>query len=83
MILLGRPVIFAEDMTIATAPTNSTGNIMYGDFRGYLIIDRTGVEVIVDMFTELQNDVIVYYVDSRVGGGLRNYESIIVGDCTT
>jgi HK97 family phage major capsid protein len=45
--------------------------IMFGDFRrGYLIVDRTGVRVLRDPFTN--KPYVNFYTTKRVGGGLLN-----------
>jgi HK97 family phage major capsid protein len=49
---------------------NSTP-VLFGDFkRGYLIIDRTGVRVLRDPFTN--KPFVQFYTTKRVGGGLQN-----------
>ena len=49
---------------------NSTP-IVFGDFkRGYLIVDRTGVRVLRDPFTN--KPYVHFYTTKRVGGGLLN-----------
>lgn len=47
--------------------------ILFGDFkRGYLIVDRTGVRVLRDPFTN--KPYVHFYTTKRVGGGLLNPE---------
>lgn len=82
MVLLGKPVLFAEDVVVSAATVASTNNIIYGDFSGYTIVDRMGINVFVDPFTQAAADVTRYFVTSRTGGALTSYESLIVGDNT-
>ena len=47
----------------------------FGDFlRGYLIVDRTGVRVLRDPFTN--KPYVHFYTTKRVGGGVQNFEAI-------
>lgn len=49
--------------------------IAFGDFRrGYLIVDRTGVRVLRDPYTN--KPYVHFYVTKRVGGGVQNPETI-------
>lgn len=82
MVLLGKPVLFAEDVVFSVSATPSTNNIIYGEFSGYTIVDRMGINVFVDPFTQAAQDVTRYFVTSRTGGALTSYESLIVGDNT-
>lgn len=51
--------------------------IAFGDFRrGYLIVDRTGVRVLRDPFTN--KPYVHFYTTKRVGGGVQNPETIKV-----
>jgi HK97 family phage major capsid protein len=51
--------------------------IAFGDFRrGYLIVDRTGVRVLRDPFTN--KPYVHFYTTKRVGGGVHNPETIKV-----
>lgn len=60
----GMPDVAAEAMPIA-----------FGDFRrGYLIVDRTGVRVLRDPFTN--KPYVMFYTTKRVGGGVQNPETI-------
>lgn len=70
--LLGRPVIDVPDM-----PNVGAGNIaaLFGDmYETYLIIDRIGVRVLRDPYTN--KPYICFYVTKRVGGGLQNPDSM-------
>lgn len=72
-LLLGSPVMDAEDMTSTIATTNLT--VAYGDFKqGYQIVDRIGIRVIRDVYTA--KPYVVFYTTKRVGGGVKNFEAI-------
>ncbi|MEJ8570749.1 phage major capsid protein [Microbaculum marinum] len=58
------PDIGAEDVPVA-----------FGDFqRGYLIVDRMGIRVLRDPFTN--KPYVHFYTTKRVGGGVQNFEAI-------
>lgn len=70
--LLGYPVSEAEDM-----PDIGTDSLSmaFGDFgRGYLIVDRQGVEVLRDPFSAKPH--VLFYTTKRVGGGVQDFEAI-------
>jgi len=72
MTLLGKPVIFADDVAAIAADSLS---IAYGDFgAGYAIVDRMGLRVLRDPFTS--KPYIKFYTTKRVGGAVTNYEAI-------
>lgn len=72
LVLLGKPVVFMND--IPEAATDSL-SLVYGDFGvGYTIIDRIGFRVIRDNLTNKPN--VKFYTTKRVGGDVTNYESI-------
>ena len=49
--------------------------VAFGDFqRGYLIVDRMGVRVLRDPFTN--KPYVHFYTTKRVGGGVQNFEAI-------
>jgi len=51
--------------------------IAFGDFRrGYLIVDRTGVRVLRDPYSN--KPYVMFYTTKRVGGGVQNPETIKV-----
>lgn len=53
----------------------SSKSVLFGDFkRGYLIVDRTGVRVLRDPFTN--KPYVHFYTTKRVGGGLLNPDVI-------
>ncbi len=70
--LLGYPIAEAEDMPDIAANSYS---IAFGDFaRGYLIVDRVGVNVLRDPYSA--KPYVLFYTTKRVGGGVQNYEAI-------
>lgn len=70
--IFGYPVTEAEDMPdIASGSTS----IAFGDFtRGYLIVDRVGVQVLRDPYSA--KPYVLFYTTKRVGGGVQNFEAI-------
>lgn len=70
--LMGYPVFLAEDMPTLGA---DVVGILFGDFRqAYTIVDRSGIQVIRDPFT--QPGFVKYYVSKRVGGAVTNPEAV-------
>jgi HK97 family phage major capsid protein len=70
--LLGVPVATASDMPIAAANSLS---VAVGDFRqAYLIVDRVGVRILRDPFTE--KPFVKFYATKRVGGEVINTDAI-------
>lgn len=70
--ILGKPVANDDNMQAVGA-----GNfpIAFGDFsRGYLIVDRFGVRVLRDPYTN--KPFVHFYTTKRVGGGVTNFEAI-------
>lgn len=79
MILLGKPVLFFDDMP---AIASNSLSLVYGDFSlGYTILDRIGFRVIRDVFTEKPN--ILFYTTKRTGGAVTNYESLKIQKLAT
>ncbi|WP_416194018.1 phage major capsid protein [Nitrobacter sp. TKz-YC01] len=71
--ILGYPVTDDDNMPDATAGGNFP--IAFGDFqRGYLIVDRMGVRVLRDPFTN--KPYVHFYTTKRVGGGVQNFEAL-------
>jgi len=70
--LLGFDLVEAENMPdIAAAATP----IAFGDFRrGYLVVDRTGVNVLRDPYTA--KPYVLFYTTKRVGGGVQDFDAI-------
>jgi HK97 family phage major capsid protein len=70
--LLGVPVMQAADMPVAAA---SSLSIAVGDFaRGYQIVDRIGIRILRDPYTE--KPFVKFYTTKRVGGDVVNFEAI-------
>jgi HK97 family phage major capsid protein len=70
--LLGYPVEIDETMPDIGANTTP---VAYGSFsRGYTILDRPGIRLLRDPFTE--KGFVLFYVTKRVGGGVQNFEAI-------
>ena len=66
------PVTEAEDMpNIAT----DSLSIVFGDFsRGYLIVDRQGIRVLRDPYS--QKPYVLFYTTKRVGGGVQDFDAL-------
>jgi len=70
-MLLGYPIVEAEDMPVIAANSYS---IAFGDIREtYTIVDRAGVRVLRDPYTSKGN--VLFYSTKRVGGGVLNFEA--------
>ena len=66
------PVAEAEDMPDIAADSLS---IALGDFsRGYLIVDRLGMRVLRDPYS--QKPYVLFYTTKRVGGGVQDFDAI-------
>lgn len=71
-MLLGYPVVEAEDMPDAAADSLS---IAFGNFRaGYLIAERSATSILRDPFTN--KPFVHFYATKRVGGQVMNSEAI-------
>lgn len=70
-VLLGKPVLLADDFPVAATDSLS---LAYGDFNaGYKIVDRAGIRVLRDNLTD--KPFILFYTTKRVGGGVKNFEA--------
>ncbi|WP_435007994.1 phage major capsid protein [Tundrisphaera lichenicola] len=70
--IMGRSARFANDMP---AVASAALAMAYGDFReAYQIVDRAGIRVLRDPFTDKPN--VRFYTTKRVGGGVKNFEAI-------
>ncbi len=70
--LLGVPVMMAADMPTAAANSLS---VAVGDFKaGYQIVDRRGIRILRDPFTE--KPFVKFYATKRVGGDVINFDAI-------
>ena len=65
--ILGRPVVEMVDM-----PDVASGEfpIIYGDWKAYRILDRVGLDVLVDPYTQRTNGLTRIHATRRVGGGV-------------
>jgi len=70
--LLGVPVYMATDMPAAAANSLS---VAVGDFKAaYQIVDRKGISILRDPFTE--KPFVKFYATKRVGGDVINFDAI-------
>jgi len=70
--LLGIPVNMAADMPV---PAASSLSVAVADFQSaYQIVDRQGVRILRDPFTE--KPFVKFYATSRVGGDVTNFDAI-------
>lgn len=77
--LLGKPVIFADDMD---AEGGSNLPVAYGDFgRGYTILDRVGLQVLRDPYTA--HPYTIFHLTRRTGGDVTNFDAIKLNKCST
>lgn len=77
--LLGKPIVSDDDMPNTGSNAYPVG---FGDFkRGYLIVERTGTQVMRDGFTA--KPLVKFYHRRRVTGGVQNFEAIKVMKCAT
>lgn len=70
--ILGKPIYNDDNM-----PAVGAGNfpIAFGNFkRGYLIVDRFGIRVLRDPYSN--KPWVHFYTTKRVGGGIQNFEAI-------
>lgn len=71
-LLLGKPVVIDDNMP---SITSNKYPIAYANFkRAYLIVDRFGIRVLRDPYTN--KPYIHFYTTKRVGGGVVMYEAI-------
>ena len=78
-MLLGKPLYQANDMDAVGANKLAVG---YGDFKaGYQIVDRIGIRVLRDPYSA--KPFVMFYTTKRVGGGVKNFEAIKLGKCST
>jgi len=70
--LMGFPLVEAEAMPDIAANALS---VAFGDFRrGYLVVDRQGVNVLRDPYSA--KPYVLFYTTKRVGGGVQNFDAI-------
>lgn len=76
---LGYPIVDDDNMPAVAA---NAFPVAFGDFRrGYLIVDRFGIRVLRDPFTN--KPYVHFYTTKRVGGGVQNFEAIKLLKCST
>ena len=72
LTLLGRPVVFGNDMQAVAADALA---VAYGNFkRGYMIVERLGLRILRDPYTSTPQ--VAFKAFKRVGGGVINFEAI-------
>ncbi|MEM9898507.1 MAG: phage major capsid protein [Pseudomonadota bacterium] len=70
--LLGYPLTEIEEMPDIGSDSFS---IAFGDFRrGYLIVDRQGIQVLRDPYSA--KPYVLFYTTKRVGGGVQDFDAI-------
>lgn len=70
--ILGKPVYTDDNMPALGA---GAFPVAFGDFkRAYMILDRLGIRVLRDPFTNKPK--VQFYTTKRVGGGIANFEAI-------
>lgn len=70
--ILGKPVRTDDNMDAVAA---NKFPVAFGNFtRGYLIVDRFGIRVLRDPYTN--KPYVHFYTTKRVGGGVQNFEAI-------
>lgn len=73
--LLGKPVVFMDDMPAVAANALS---VVYADFSTfYTILDRVGLQVLRDPFTN--KGFVTYYTTQRVGGDVTSFDAAVIG----
>jgi len=78
-MIMGKPFRYAADMPTLT--TNALA-MAYGDFRAaYQIVDRMGIRVLRDPYTDKPN--VAFYTTKRVGGGVVNFEAYKIAKIST
>lgn len=77
--LLGYPI--TDDDNMSDVGSNAFP-VAFGDFqRGYLIVDRQGIRVLRDPYTN--KPYVMFYTTKRVGGGVQNFEAIKLLKCAS
>lgn len=77
--ILSKPVVTDDNMPGLGA---NAFPVAFGDFkRAYLVLDRTGVRVLRDPYTN--KPYVHFYTTKRVGGGIANFEAVKLIKCST
>jgi HK97 family phage major capsid protein len=72
--LLGRPIVEATDMPDIAANANP---IMFGDLSGYRIVDRVGLSILRDPYSQAMKSMVRFYAYKRVGGDVSNADRFV------
>lgn len=72
--LLGRPIVEMVDMPDVAA---NAYPIMFGDLSGYRIVDRSGLSVIRDPYSQATKAIVRFVANRRVGGDVTNPDRFI------
>jgi HK97 family phage major capsid protein len=76
--ILGKPVATDDNMPALAA---NAFPVAFGNFqRAYLIVDRFGVRVLRDPYTN--KPYVHFYTTKRVGGGVQNFEAVKLLKCS-
>jgi HK97 family phage major capsid protein len=77
--ILGKPIVTDDNMPALGA---GAFPVAFGNFRrGYTIVDRMGIRVLRDPYTN--KPFVGFYTTKRVGGGVTNFEAIKLLKCST
>lgn len=77
-ILLGQPVTFLSGMPQTSSGVDSPV-AFYGDMQSaYTIVDRLGIQIIRDIYTQAQIRAVRWIAYKRMGAGLTNYQALKV-----
>jgi HK97 family phage major capsid protein len=72
MRLLGYPVVECDSMPEIAA---NSASVLFGDFaKGYLIVDRQGVQILRDPYSA--KPYVLFYATKRVGGGVSDFNAL-------
>jgi HK97 family phage major capsid protein len=75
--IFGKTIVLDDNMDEVGA---NKYPIAYGDFkRAYIIIDRVGIRVLRDPYTN--KPYVMFYTTKRVGGGVQNFEAVKLLKC--
>jgi HK97 family phage major capsid protein len=72
--LLGRPIVEMVDMPDVAADAYP---IMFGDLAGYRIVDRIGLSVLRDPYSQATNGLVRFHIRKRVGGDVSHADRFL------
>ncbi|MGB3536872.1 MAG: phage major capsid protein [Mesorhizobium sp.] len=72
--LLGRPIVEMVDMPDVAADAYP---VMFGDLSGYRIIDRVGLSVLRDPYSQATKGLVRFHARKRVGGDVSNVDRFL------